>query len=120
MAYALGSFGPAARDAIEPLAVAAVGKDAGLHGPALMALGGVGESAVPTLVRLLRENALDVRRIAPLALALIGRGAEGGGRAAHRSDENDDVESVSGPFPHSGINRLRPEGIGTRLDRRSQ
>ncbi len=76
VAYALGSFGPAARDAVEPLAAAAVGKDAGLHGPAVMALGGIGKPAVPTLVRLLQDKAPDVRQTAPLALALVGRGAK--------------------------------------------
>lgn len=92
VAYALGSFGPAAKDAIEPLAAAAVGKDAGLHGPALMALGGVGKPAVPTLVRSLQNKALDIRQTAPLALALIGRGAKEAVGPLIALSKDDDVE----------------------------
>ena len=40
-----------------------------------MALGGIGKTAVPTLVRLLKEEAPDVRANACLALGLVGRGA---------------------------------------------
>ena len=85
--YSLAAIGPAAKDAVGPLTAIAAGKDANLHGPALMALGGIGNAAVPSLVRLLKEKAPDVRVGACLALGLIGRSAERGRSAVNRPPE---------------------------------
>ena len=91
-AYALGGVGPTAKDAVEPLAAAAVGKDANLHGPALMALGAIGKDAVPTLVRMLKEKERDVRETAPLALALVGPAAREAVGQLIELLKDDDVE----------------------------